>query len=108
MSYIEAETDGNARTFQRRNGYYVWVRLGFDALIPANSKMLLPINLRFINKLGTRREIRTLNELMLNSGHQWWRENGEECLTSFDLSDNSNSLEVLENYVLELRQESKL
>ncbi|NJM53827.1 MAG: hypothetical protein HC846_10825 [Blastocatellia bacterium] len=45
---------------------------------------------------------------MLNGGQQWWRENGEECFTFFDLNDNSNSLEVLEKYVLELRQEGKL
>ncbi len=106
--YIEAEADGNPKKFYRRNGYYVWARLGFDAPIPIHSKMLLPINLKFINNLGTWQETRTLNNLMLNGGHQWWRENGEEYLAFFDLNDNSNSLEVLEKYVIELRQEGKL
>ena len=108
VSYIEAETDGNPKTFHRRNGFYVWVRYGFDALISEKKKALLPDNLKFIEEFGRWRETETLSDLMLNGGQRWWRENGEECLTFFDLRDSSNSLKVFEKYVLELRQEGKL
>ncbi len=108
VSYIEAETDGNPKTFLRRNGYYVRVRYGFDALIPEKKKALLTDNLKFIKEFESWRETETLSDLMLNGGQRWWRENGEECLTFFDLRDNSNSLKVFEKYVLELKQEGKL
>ncbi len=106
--YIEAETDGNPKTFHRRNGYYVWARFGFDTPISPQKKVLLPDHLKFIKEFGTWRETRTLNDLMSLDGHQWWRENGEECLTFFDLSDSSNSLKIFEKYVLKLKQENKL
>ena len=106
--YLEAETDGNPQTFRRRNGYYVWARYGFNSLISETKKASLPNRLKFIKEKGRLREVETLNDLMLIGGRDWWRENGEECLTFFDLRDGSNSLKVLEKYVLKLRQENKL
>ena len=108
IAYLEAETDGNPQTFQRRNGFYVWVRFGFDALISENKLAILPDNLKVIKEQKRVREVETLSDLMLIGGQRWWRENGEECLTFFDLNDGSNSLKVLEKYVLELSEEGKL
>ena len=104
VAYLEAEADGNAKTFARRNGFYVWARFGFDAPLAQTKTAALPQRLKFIEG----REARTLNDLMLRDGQSWWRANGAECLTFFDLRDNSNSLRVLEKYLLELRQEDKL
>ena len=108
VAYIETEADGNPTTFRRRNGYYVWARFGFDALLSPQKKALLPDNLKLINEFGTRREVETLNDLMLIGGQHWWRENGEESLMFFDLRDGGNSLKTFEKYVLELKQEGKL
>jgi hypothetical protein len=108
VAYLEAEADGNPKTFHRRNGYYVWARLGFNAPLSPQKKAVLPDNLRFIKEFATWRETRTLNDLLSLDGHQWWRENGEERLTFFDLNENSSSLKILEKYVLELKQENKL
>lgn len=108
VAYLEAETDGNPQTFRRRNGFYVWVRFGFDALISEKKLAMLPDNIKVIREQDRLREVETLSDLMLVGGQRWCRENGEECLTFFDLSDGSNSLKVLEKYVLELKQEKKL
>lgn len=108
VAYIETEADGNPKTFRRRNGYYVWARFGFDAPLSSKKKILLPDNLKLINESGVWREVETLNDLMLIGGQDWWRENGEESLTFFDLRDSGNSLKTFEKYVLELNQEGKL
>ena len=104
VAYLEAQADGNARTFTRRNGYYVWARFGFSALLSEAKVAALPQHLKFI----AGRETQTLSDLMLNGGHDWWRENGVECQTVFILDKGSKSLQVLEEYVLELTLEEKL
>jgi hypothetical protein len=38
IAYLEAETDGNPKTFNRRNGYYVWGRFRFDFPLSLNKK----------------------------------------------------------------------
>ena len=100
VAYLEAEADGNARTFARRNGYYVWARFGFSALLLETQRVRL--------KLAVGQEIHTLSDLMLKGGQDWWRENGAECQTLFILDEGSKSLQVLEAYVLELAREGKL
>lgn len=108
VAYLEAETDGNPQTFRRRNGFYVWVRYGFNAPLSAQTKALLPESLKFIKEAGNWRATETLNDLILCGGPAWWHENGVACFTLFDLREGSSSQQVFEEYVLKLRREGKL
>ncbi|HSK73971.1 MAG TPA: hypothetical protein VK892_19890 [Pyrinomonadaceae bacterium] len=108
VTYIEAETDGNWKTFHLRSGYYVWARYGFNALLTAADKISLPPELRFIEERGKIRETADLNDIMLLGGQKWWKENGGARYTVFDPAENSKSRRVFEKYMLELKRRNRL
>lgn len=74
------------------NGYYTWVRLGFNALLTDQERAMLPA---FLN------ESLTTNQVMLRDGQEWWKKNGSERKMWFDLDSDSDSFKVLRKYLKE-------
>lgn len=77
---------------KRFNGYYTWARMGYDAELTDEDRAALPKKFK---------NIKTLNELMLAGGKDDWKIKGTERDMIFDLSDDSDSLKILKNYLLE-------
>ncbi len=76
------------------NGYYTWARMGYNAKLTDADR----------NKLPKKYEkVQDLNELMEKGGADAWKKYGTERKMLFDLSDDSKSFEVLENYLRERR-----
>jgi hypothetical protein len=73
------------------NGYYTWPRFGFESILPARLRRILPIGLE---------HARTVLDLMeCEKGRAWWREHGETIGVVFDLTPGSRSRRTLEQYV---------
>ena len=92
---IETTAAGNFRDMQSGswNGYYTWPRLGYDAPLYSGEIASLPSNLR---------NARSVQDLMGNQeGRDWWKLNGSTRDMKFDLSPNSKSIKVLNNYLEE-------
>ncbi len=71
-------------------GYYVWPRLGYDGEINPKLKSKLPKSLSSANRIS---------DLMKSKeGREWWKENGDSFLATFDLSEGSLSRRVLSAY----------
>ena len=82
---------GSARNRQLFFGYHVWPVMGFDALLPAEKKLLLPPSLA---------EVARLSGLMQSeAGRRWWYDNGIALDLEFDLVDASISWQLLDRYV---------
>jgi hypothetical protein len=72
------------------NGYYTWPRLGFEGVLPARLRHILPVGLE---------RARTVLDLMeCEKGRLWWREHGVTIRAMFDLLAGSRSRVVLERY----------
>ncbi len=96
VDHIETE----AARGPKLNGYYTWVRLGYDGPIPENSLLRMPSGLR--SKLNEKSTL--LDLLDLPEGRQWWKDRGESVDVKFDLTPGSRSLQVLEKYLDERKQ----
>ena len=76
---------------REENGYYTWPRFGFEGVLPARLRRMLPIDLR---------SAKTVLDLMeCEKGRAWWRENGVTIGATFDLAAGSRSRAVLDRYV---------
>ena len=79
------------------NGYYTWARLGYTT-----SEVLL---YNIINNRSDDKEIKSVNslpELMsFQKGRDFWRKNGTAFDGEFDLSDDSQSMFILNTYMKE-------
>jgi hypothetical protein len=74
------------------NGYYTWPRFGFDGVLPARLRRLLPIGLE---------DARTVLDLMeCEKGRLWWRQRGATIRAVFDLAEGSRSRAALGRYVM--------
>lgn len=85
---IELYAAGDANSW--RKGYYAWAVRGFDAPLTRQEQARLPESLK---------GVKTLNELMLIGGDQWWRKFGMERKMTFDLSRDSLSWQVFFHYL---------
>lgn len=73
------------------NGYYTWPRFGFEGVLPARLRRMLPIGLS---------GARTVLDLMeCEKGRRWWREHGVTICAAFDLRAGSRSLAAWDRYV---------
>ena len=76
------------------NGYYTWARFGFDADLDAD--LLVKLEEDGITGLTK------LSQLMATKdGRDWWLARGKSFDMSFDLSDDSHGIAVLEAYIEE-------
>jgi hypothetical protein len=76
---------------REENGYYTWPRFGFEGVLPARLRRMLPNGLR---------NAKTVLDLMeCERGRAWWRENGVTIGTRFDLAGGSRSRAALDQYV---------
>jgi hypothetical protein len=72
------------------NGYYTWPRYGFDGVLPAWLRRLLPIGLE---------DAETVLDLMeCEKGRRWWLQCGVTIPVVFDLADGSRSQAALARY----------
>ncbi len=74
------------------SGFLVWALYGFDANLTTNQINLLPEALKA-------KGVKTLNQLMLSGGRDFWVEKGDEHAVTFDLARDSSSWQVLMKYV---------
>jgi hypothetical protein len=76
---------------REENGYYTWPRFGFEGVLPALLRRMLPVDLR---------GARTVLDLMeCEKGRAWWRENGVTIGARFELAAGSRSRAALDRYV---------
>ncbi|HEX4946319.1 MAG TPA: hypothetical protein VFZ34_06640 [Blastocatellia bacterium] len=83
----------------RLNGYYTWVRFGFDA--PLDDADFEELPEAYASAI-------TLNDLMKLGGHEWWRENGAERELTFELDENCSMMQVLNEYIAHLQKAGRL
>jgi hypothetical protein len=76
---------------REENGYYTWPRFGFEGVLPARLRRMLPIG------LGSAKTVLDLMEC--EKGRAWWRENGVTIGARFDLAAGSRSRAALDRYV---------
>lgn len=99
FSFIRTRAEGSPNDPDGFNGYYVWARYGYDALLEQE----------FLSKLPKRfGKCISLNDLMLHGGKNWWRRHGSACDMIFSLSEDEPSLTVLRNYLVEKEMEIDL
>ena len=73
------------------NGYYTWPRYGFQGVLPAPIRRLLPVGFE---------HARTILDLMsCEKGRNWWREYGVTIRVRFDLAPDSRSRRTLVRYI---------
>ena len=95
---ITTTAAGDASTRGNRNdgdtsgwsGYLVWPKFGYDAPIPFDVKRALP------PQYSTARNILDLHTMP--GGEAWWAENGHGCNMTFDLGDDSGSMQQFRRY----------
>lgn len=80
------------------NGYYTWPRYGFDGVLPASVRRLLPAELNHSHTV--------LDVMASEQGRTWWREHGVTISVRFDLAPGSRSRHVLVQYVRERKSAS--
>ena len=84
------------------NGYYTWPRLGFDAPLHEVYDRDIP---RHISKLDQIEDVvpgaKTVRDVISHpEGRKWWKENGKEIKDAkFDLTEGSDSRNILDNYM---------
>ena len=99
FAFIRTFAEGYAGDPDYYIGYYVWARFGFNAPLKEQEISNLPQELA---------GCADLTDLMLNGGHEWWKQNGSARDMIFPLSDDELSLIVLRNYSKEMRMETDL
>ena len=88
------------------NGYYTWARLGYSIGKKEHRT-------RFFNLLSTSEDaqilsVSSIQELMsFKKGRDFWVENGFSFYGTFDLSDNSRSMFILNKYMEEKKNAKK-
>lgn len=81
---------GDISRIDEWNGYYVWATYGFDAPIPTEIVAILPPKLNYAKRIS---------HLMLDpAGREFWKNKGGTTKLQFDLSPNSLSNRVFEDY----------
>lgn len=105
---IKTEAAGDGETASQRpgdslNGYYTWPRLGYSGQIEKDylAQFDDPVAQELQAKLRGSREI--LDLFALPGGAEWWKKNGHSLAMTFDLSEGSRSMKVLQKYVEERR-----
>lgn len=77
------------------NGYYTWPRLGFDEPL---KQVFGKVEMDQVQREFPGAET-VLDVMEREGGAQWWKENGRDMYgATFDLSDGSRSMRVLEAY----------
>lgn len=78
-------------------GYYVWARAGF--ILKPDGQEDMNNHLKSMKFPGTET---APHMIVLNPDYrEWWKENGISWEGAFDLSENSESLQILEKYIKE-------
>jgi GNAT superfamily N-acetyltransferase len=88
VQYFALFAEGNYGS--QMNGYYSWAKFGFNAFLTKEEIADLP------DFLG---QARTVNDIMLFEGDEYWRIFGTAKEMNFDVSEHSRQVEVLVNYV---------
>ncbi|MGH9837669.1 MAG: hypothetical protein ACREEM_02670 [Blastocatellia bacterium] len=76
----------------RYNGYFHWARYGYDAPLTVEEQSSLSDDPRLAGA-------RTVNELILRGGLEWWRLKGLERKMVFVLDEKSSMMSVLKLYL---------
>jgi hypothetical protein len=84
------------------NGYYTWPRLGYNGVLPWDSQNKIPAE---IKKQMAGKTVQDLFDVP--GGAAWWKENGTSIKLTFDLSDGSRSMRVLEAYIKEREERDR-
>lgn len=107
VSKIETVAGGNAG-MRGANGYYTWIRYGFDADISGYFKRKIaqyaddPYNrVSDSDKLKMRSATTMLELFETEAGRNFWRDNGELIVLEFDLNEKSKSQKTLKKYLQE-------
>lgn len=80
------------------NGYYTWARLGYNINNPVEKKYFKRLMEDSEDK--DFKKIESLSELMsTEKGRKFWKENGFQFDGTFDLSDDSESMFILNEYI---------
>ncbi len=77
------------------NGYYTWMRFGFNALLDDADLEVMPVELA---------RAQDLNDIIRLGGKDWWKANGYEREMIFDLSDNSVMMQIFREYQAEKKK----
>jgi SPP1 gp7 family putative phage head morphogenesis protein len=88
---IETYAAGSYRNDLGLNGYDTWARLGYDAPLTAEEIAGLP------EALQTARRVQDL--MATEAGRAWWEIHGNGRAMIFDLSEESRSRRVLDDYI---------
>ena len=73
------------------NGYYSWARFGFNCLLE-------PTMLQKVQRVSHLAHCAELLDI-IDIDPDWWKNNGDGCVMSFDLAENSRSWQNLYNYL---------
>jgi hypothetical protein len=88
------------------NGYYTWARLGYDMSDDWHKNALKDV--LEDSKIKDFKNIESLPELMsFQKGRDFWKKNGFKFEGEFDLSDNSQSMFILNKYMEEKKSAKK-
>jgi hypothetical protein len=75
------------------NGYYTWARFGYNAKLNAETRSVLPPELK---------GARSMHELFrTQTGRDWWQSMGDTTSMRFNLSPNSAARRRLKDYTAE-------
>ncbi|MBL8207550.1 MAG: hypothetical protein JNM09_25180 [Blastocatellia bacterium] len=80
------------------NGYYTWMRFGFNAALDDADIELLPAELA---------GAKDLNDVIRLGGKDWWKANGYEREMVFDLSDDSAMMQIFRAYQAEKKRQKR-
>jgi hypothetical protein len=76
----------------RYNGYFRWALYGYDAPLYGEEQASLALDPRYAGA-------RTVNELILRGGREWWRLKGSERKMVFVLDEKSSMMNVLRQHL---------
>jgi hypothetical protein len=84
------------------NGYYTWLRFGYNPSPAADRRITADYN------RATGSNVKNAREMMsTKAGQDWWRDNGTGWNGTFDLRDGSDSRRVLSQYVRDRAKKNK-
>lgn len=81
---------------KKRNGYYTWVRLGFDKRLTSEEQSRLPPQFSHLTCLS--------DLIEQPEGRNWWNEHGFASLVTFNTSLGSRSMQLLQKALARLDQ----
>ena len=98
IKYLRTEAAGSIND-ESRVGYKVWPKLGYEGFIPRDVLAKLPPEFAGMTKIS---------ELYVTqAGRDWWEQNGETVMLSFDLTPGSYSMRVWNAYLDERRRQGR-